>query len=119
MGNTPILPRTVKSRDLRDEKDADRYVGEFVKAYGTVRAEFDALDEDKQEKYIKIMMGNGGYPMSSVWGFVVNVDDDPKFKKGDILYPAGWATPARNKARGNIIEGNFDWVQWTGPAYLN
>lgn len=49
------MPRTVKSRDLRDEKDADRYVGEFVKAYGTVRAEFDALDEDKQEKYIKIM----------------------------------------------------------------
>ena len=71
------------------------------------------------KKYIKILMGNGGYPMSSVWGFVVNVDDDPKFKKGDILYPAGWATPARNQARGNIIEGNFDWVQWTGPAYLN
>ena len=70
------------------------------------------------KKYIKIMTGNGGTPMSSVWGFVVNVDDDRKFKKGDILYPAGWATPARNKARGNIVEGNFDWVQWTGPAYL-
>ena len=70
------------------------------------------------KKYIKIMTGNGGTPMGSVWGFVVNVDDDPKFKKGDILYPAGWATPARNKARGNIVEGNFDWVQWTGPAYL-
>ena len=26
-----------------------------MKAYGTVRAEFDALDEEKQEKYIKIM----------------------------------------------------------------
>ena len=71
------------------------------------------------KKYIKIMMGNGGTPMASVWGFVVNVDDDPKFKKGDILKAAGWATPARNQARGNVIEGNFDWVQWTGPAYLN
>lgn len=70
-------------------------------------------------KYIKIMVGNGGIPMGSVWGFVVNVDNDPKFKKGDILKPAGWATPARNQARGNVIEGNFDWVQWTGPAYLN
>jgi len=71
------------------------------------------------KKYIKILVGNGGYPMSSVWGFVVNVDDDPKFKKGDILYPAGWAGPARNQARGNVIEGNFNWVQWTGPAYLS
>ena len=57
------------------------------------------------KKYIKIMMGNGGYPMSSVWGFVVNVDDS-------------WATPTRNKARGNIIEGDFSFVQWTGPAYI-
>ncbi len=71
------------------------------------------------KKYIKILVGNGGYPMSSVWGFVVNVDNDPKFKKGDILYPAGWAGPARNQARGNVIEGNFNWVQWTGPAYLS
>ncbi len=66
------------------------------------------------KKYIKITQRNGG----SVWGFVVNVDNDAKFKKGDILKAAGWATPARNQARGNIIEGNFDWVQWTGPAYL-
>ena len=67
------------------------------------------------KKYIKITEQGGG----SVWGFVVNVENDPKFKKGDILKAAGWATPARNQARGNVIEGNFDWVQWTGPAYLN
>ncbi len=70
------------------------------------------------KKYIKIMKANGGTPMSSVWGFIVNVDDDPKFKKGDILYPAGWGTPTRNRARGNIIEGNLKGVTWTGPAYL-
>jgi hypothetical protein len=70
------------------------------------------------KKYIKIMKGNGGTPMSSVWGFIVNVDDDPKFKKGDILYPAGWGSPARNRARGNIIEGDFGKATWTGPAYL-
>lgn len=70
------------------------------------------------KKYIKIMKDNGGTPMATVWGFIVNVDDDPKFKKGDILYPASWASPTRNRARGNIIEGNFKGVAWTGPAYL-
>jgi hypothetical protein len=70
------------------------------------------------KKYIKIMMGNGGTPMASVWGFIVNVDDDPKFKRGDVLYPASWAAPTRNKARGNIIEGNYNKVTWTGPGYL-
>ena len=63
------------------------------------------------KKYIKIMSSR------SVWGFVVNVDNDKKFKKGDLLYPAGYATPARNKARGNVLEGGFA-IQWTGPVYL-
>jgi hypothetical protein len=63
------------------------------------------------KKYIKIMSSR------SAWGFIVNVDNDKKFKKGDLLYPAGYATPARNKARGNVLEGGFA-IQWTGPAYL-
>ena len=70
------------------------------------------------KKYIKVMVGNGDTPKASAWGFIVNVDDDPKLKKGDIRYPAGWGTPTRNRARGNIIEGNFKGVKWTGPAYL-
>ena len=45
-------------------------------------------------------------------------EDDKKFKAGDILKAAGYNAPARNQARGNILEGNFSWVQWTGPAYL-
>ena len=39
------------------------------------------------------------------------------FKKGDLLKCAGYAAPARNKARGNVLEGGFA-IQWTGPAYL-
>ena len=50
----------------------------------------------------------------SVWGFVVNVENDPKFKKGDILKAAGWATPARNQARGNLIDGNLRYG-YNGP----
>ena len=63
-------------------------------------------------KYIKVFTVGG-----SVWGFVVNTDKDKKFAKGDILKPAGWAAPARNAARGNIIDGGYT-IQWTGPLYL-
>ena len=80
----------------------------------TMKAEF--VDEwviTPGSKYIKILRDNGG----SAWGFVVNTDTDKKFKKGDILKCAGWSAPARNKARGNVLEGNYP-IKWTGPLYL-
>ena len=61
-------------------------------------------------KYVKIVTGN------SVWGFVVRVHNDKKFRFGDILKPAGWKTPARNFAIGNVIDGNFGKVHWTGAG---
>ena len=61
-------------------------------------------------KYVKIVTGN------SVWGFVVRVHNDKKFRFGDILKPAGWKTPARNFSRGNVIDGNFGGVSWTGAS---
>jgi hypothetical protein len=65
-------------------------------------------------KYAKIVKDDG---QKSVWGFVQLVDDK-KFRKGDILMAAGWQGPARNKARGNVLDETFDMVNWTGPAYL-
>jgi hypothetical protein len=62
------------------------------------------------KKYIKIVKDNG------VWGFIVNTDNDKLFKKGDILKAAGYNTPARNAARGNVFEDYS--VAWTGPHYL-
>ena len=83
----------------------------------TMIAEFnDGLTYKTGSKYIKIITrsaGGGG----SVWGFVVNTDNDKKFKKGDILKAAGWAAPARNAARGNIVDGGYS-INWTGPLYL-
>ena len=67
-------------------------------------------------KYIKIVTGKLG-GQRSVWGFIVNTDKDKKFKKGDLLKAAGWAAPARNAARGNILEGGYV-INWTGPLYL-
>jgi hypothetical protein len=40
--------------------------------------------------------------------------DDAKFKKGDILMAASWNAPARNFARGNVLDKTFDRVRWTG-----
>jgi len=70
------------------------------------------------QKYIKIGTKNiATGEMGSVWGFVVNTDNDVKFKKGDVLKPAGFNAPARNGARGNVLEGGFS-INWTGPLYL-
>jgi hypothetical protein len=62
-------------------------------------------------KYIKIITDG------SVWGFIVKRDDDKQFKQGAILKAAGYKTPARNSARGNILEGGYS-ICWTGPYYL-
>jgi len=64
------------------------------------------------KKYIKITEKGGG-----VKAFVVNTDNDKKFRKGDILKAAGYNAPARNKARGNILDGGYT-INWTGPLYL-
>ena len=73
--------------------------------------EFNAsLSYQEGRKYIKIIKGG------SVWGFVMK-EADKKFKAGDILMAASWASPARNHARGNILEGGYN-IQWTGPVYM-
>jgi len=75
---------------------------------------------EEGRKYLKIVKDDG---QQIVWGFIVKEDEEPKagshtFKAGDILKAASWAAPARNKPRGNIIQGDFSWVRWTGPEYL-
>lgn len=63
------------------------------------------------KKYIKIIRDNG------VWGFIVNTEEDKKFKYGDILRAAGWSAPARNAPRGNVFDNEYN-IRWTGPEYL-
>jgi len=70
------------------------------------------------QKYIKIgRKSDHNNKMGSVWGFVVNTDDDAKFKRGDLLMAAGFSKPARNAPRGNVLDGGFN-IRWTGPLYL-
>ena len=63
-------------------------------------------------KYIKVTT------KGSAWGFIVK-SADAKFKEGDILKAASWASPARNAARANLFQPEtFINVNWTGPGYL-
>lgn len=71
----------------------------------------NGLEIKEGQKYIKVVSSR------SVWGFIVKSENDKLFKKGDILKAAGYNAPARNAARGNIIDGGYT-VQWTGPLYL-
>ena len=60
-------------------------------------------------KYIKVLNAR------SCAGFIVNTDDDPKFKRGDMLAAASYSTPSRNLARGNIFNNDDVLkVRWTG-----
>ena len=91
-----------------------RYL-DFETKMGDVEKFAEGLEVKAGKKYIKIEKMLGSQRM--VWGFVVAVDNDIKFRKGDILMPAGYAAPARNAARGNILDNDFD-VTWSGPKYL-
>ena len=70
----------------------------------------DGLHYTVGQKYIKVISESG-----SVSGFIVNTENDKKCALGDILKPAGWRGPAKNVARGNILERNFSRLRWTGP----
>jgi hypothetical protein len=70
------------------------------------------------KKYIKIVSEFGGAE-----GFIVNTSDDKTFRLGDMLKSASWSTPARNFARGNVLDDmpkngsqqkGLPPIKWTG-----
>ena len=70
----------------------------------------EGLSYKAGSKYIKIVDSvKGGVKM-----FVVAKDGTKGFKRGDILKPAGYAAPATNFARGNVIDNDLHGVRWTG-----
>jgi len=64
-----------------------------------------AVSEGK--KYIKVLSNGAAH------SFIVKADAG-KFKAGDILKTASWAAPATNFARGNVLQGDWKRVHWTG-----
>ena len=104
--NWSMMGRTVHSNaeafaraiNIREEREEDYNNG---------------LHYEEHTKYIKVMSRSRGGGCS-VKCFVVNTENDKKFRFGDILKPAGWKGPTRNFARGNILENDFRGVHWTG-----
>ena len=74
----------------------------------------NGLEVEENRRYWKITSTNGSGTQRSVSGFIVKAGDK-KFLEGDMLKAAGWAAPARNFARGNVLDGyRVDEVRWTG-----
>ena len=74
----------------------------------------NGLEVTEGSRYWKITGTSGSGNSRSVKGFIVKAGDK-KFLEGDMLKAAGWAAPARNFARGNVLDGyRVDEVRWTG-----
>ena len=88
-------------------------------AHSRIKAEMEenycnGLEVTEGSRYWKITSTNGSGTQRSVSGFIVKAGDK-KFLEGDMLKAAGWAAPARNFARGNVLDGyRVDEVRWTG-----
>ena len=86
----------------------DKIQNEMIESYCT------GLEVSEGSRYWKIVGSNGGGSQRSVKGFIVKAGDK-KFREGDMLKAAGGAAPARNFARGNVIDGSgVANVRWTG-----
>ncbi len=73
----------------------------------------EGLEVTEGSRYWKIISNDRGGGRS-VKGFVAKAGDK-KFREGDLLKPAGWAAPARNFARGNVLDGTgVTNTRWTG-----
>lgn len=89
----------------------DRHTGTTENSHKVKDDMFDAfcdgLTYKVGKKYCKVIT------KGSVHSFIV-LEDNSKFKAGDILKAKSWAAPATNFARGNILDLDNMNVCWAG-----
>jgi hypothetical protein len=103
--------------------ESNAIVRNFIESVEKVRADYydqhlpsltvEPIKVDVGNKFIRLWAG------TSCWGFISRVDGELKgapIRKGDLLKPATWKSPAKH-SRGNIIDGTASWNEY-GPNYL-
>jgi hypothetical protein len=130
MGKIVYLYYVINDKNMRntnqkalDYLKSNPVVNEFIEEVNSKRREHykdmssmvgrTDLGVEIGNKYIRLWDG------TSCWGFISRVDGDLKgspIKKGDLLKPATWKSPAKH-SRGNIIDGTTQWTVY-GPSYL-
>ena len=75
------------------------------------------VEFDMGSKFIKVIIGHTGDTQRSSHSFIVIGEYKGvknTFKHGDILKSASWRAPAKNFARGNIMENSYGSISWAG-----
>lgn len=75
------------------------------------------VEFDMGSKFIKVIVGHTGDTQRSSHSFIVLGEykgAKNTFKHGDILKSASWRAPAKNFARGNIMENSYGSISWAG-----
>lgn len=75
------------------------------------------VEFDIGSKFIKVIIGHTGDTQRSSHSFIVVGEYKGKkntFKTGDILKSASWRAPAKNFARGNVLDGAYGTISWAG-----
>ena len=75
------------------------------------------VEFDMGSKFIKVIIGHTGDTQRSSHSFIVVGEYKGAkniFKHGDILKSASWRAPAKNFARGNIMDNQYGTVSWAG-----
>jgi hypothetical protein len=97
-------------------KDYNRWNKDLVSSatagqFGAIDGKYDVWFE-RGRKFIKVVKSSWG--SRSVHSFIC-IQPHGKFQFGDILKAASWAAPAKNFARGNVLEvSSYNNHRWTG-----
>jgi len=97
-------------------KDYNRWNKDLVSSatagqFGAIDGKYDVWFE-RGRKFIKVVKSSWG--SRSVHSFIC-IQPLGKFQFGDILKAASWAAPAKNFARGNVLEvSSYNNHRWTG-----
>ena len=113
-----------KEKNATLESGVDNLMNAMIEDYtGMSRSSSSDIKNEMNKKYVKGLVAKKGKKYIKIMqdysatSFIVAVDDDKKFKKGDVLFASSWNAPARNRARGNVIDGGYG-INWTGAEYL-